>query len=88
MIARVALLKQRLEGVVVVERDVLQDRDEGPVAVVADGGVARVRKLVLGASEGNRVVVEKGLEPGERLIVTGQRGLISGQAIDVRERRP
>jgi membrane fusion protein (multidrug efflux system) len=88
MIARVALVKRELEDVVVVERDVLQDRDSGPVAVVADGDVARVRELTLGATEGNRVVIEKGLEPGERLIVTGQRGLIDGQAIEVRERRP
>jgi membrane fusion protein (multidrug efflux system) len=88
MIARVALVKRRLEDVIVLERDVLQDRDAGPVAIVADGGVARVRPLVLGASEGNRVVVEKGLEAGEKLIVTGQRGLIDGQAIEVREARP
>jgi membrane fusion protein (multidrug efflux system) len=88
MIARVALVKRRLEGAIVLERDVLQDRDAGPVAVVADGGVARVREVTLGASEGNRIVVEAGLEPGELLIVTGQRGLVDGQPVDVRERRP
>lgn len=88
MIARVSLVKRELEDVVVLERDVLQDRDNGPVAVVADGGVARVRELTLGASEGNLVVVEKGLEPGELLIVNGQRGLIDGQAVEARERRP
>jgi membrane fusion protein (multidrug efflux system) len=88
MIARVALVKRKLDGVIVLERDVLQDRDAGPVAVVADGGVASVRELTLGASEGNRVVVEKGLEPGELLIVTGQRGLIDGQALEVVEGRP
>jgi membrane fusion protein (multidrug efflux system) len=85
MIARVALVKRRFEGVVTVERDVLQDRDQGPVAVVADGELARVRNLVLGASEGNRVVVEKGLSVGERLIVSGQRGLVEGQRIEVLE---
>jgi multidrug efflux system membrane fusion protein len=74
--------------VIVVERDVLQDRDAGPVAVVARDGVASVRELTLGASEGNRVVVEAGLEPGEALIVVGQRGLVDGQAVQVREDRP
>jgi membrane fusion protein (multidrug efflux system) len=88
MIARVALVKRKLEGVIVLERDVLQDRDAGPVAVVADAGVARVRQLTLGASEGNRVVVDEGLAPGELLIVTGQRGLIDGQAVEVVESRP
>jgi RND family efflux transporter MFP subunit len=88
MIVRVALVKRTLEGVIVLERDVLQDRDAGPVAVVAQGGVSSVRAVTLGASQGNRVVVEKGLEPGELLIVTGQRGLIDGQAVEVVERRP
>ena len=88
MIARVALVKRTIEDAIVVERDVLQDRDAGPVAVVAVDGAASVRELTLGASEGNLVVVEAGLEAGERLIVTGQRGLIDGQAIEVREGRP
>jgi RND family efflux transporter MFP subunit len=88
MIARVALVTRTLEDVIVLERDVLQDRDAGPVAVVAQGGTASVRDVTLGATEGNRVVVEKGLEPGELLIVTGQRGLIDGQPVEVVERRP
>jgi membrane fusion protein (multidrug efflux system) len=88
MIARVALVKRTLEDVIVLERDVLQDRDSGPVAIVARDGVARVREVTLGASQGNRVVVENGLEPGEMLIVTGQRGLIDGQPVDVVEHRP
>jgi membrane fusion protein (multidrug efflux system) len=88
MIARVALVKRTLEGVIVLARDVLQDRDAGPVAIVAAAGVASVRELTLGPGEGNLVVVEKGLEPGELLIVTGQRGLIDGQAVEVVEGRP
>jgi membrane fusion protein (multidrug efflux system) len=88
MIARVALVKRTLDDVIVVERDVLQDRDTGPVAVVAADGVASVRELTLGASDGNLVVVEAGLAPDELLIVTGQRGLIDGQAVEVVEGRP
>jgi len=88
MIARVALVKRKLDDVIVLERDVLQDRDTGPVAVVADGDVASVRQVTLGASQGNQVVVEKGLKSGELLIVVGQRGLIDGQALSVAERRP
>jgi hypothetical protein len=81
-------VKRQLEDVIVVERDVLQDRDAGPVAIVAGEGVASVRQLTLGASQGNQVVVEAGLEAGELLIVTGQRGLIDGQAVEVVEGRP
>jgi membrane fusion protein (multidrug efflux system) len=88
MIARVALVKRKLEEAIVLERDVLQDRDSGAVAVVAEGATARVREVTLGPAEGNLVVVEKGLRPGELLIVTGQRGLIDGQAVEVVERQP
>jgi RND family efflux transporter MFP subunit len=88
MIARVVLNKKRYDDVVVVDRDLLQERDAGSVAVVLDGDVARVRQLTLGASEGNRVLVRAGLAAGEWLIVKGQRGLIEGQPVNVVERRP
>ncbi|MBN2370759.1 MAG: efflux RND transporter periplasmic adaptor subunit [Vicinamibacteria bacterium] len=87
MIARVALVRQRFEDVVVIDRDLMQERDSGPVAIVLEGHEARVRQLTLGANEGNRVHVRAGLSPGEWLIVKGQRGLIDGQAVNVVERR-
>jgi membrane fusion protein (multidrug efflux system) len=88
MIARLSLVKQRLDGVVVIDRDVLQDRDEGRAAVVVEGESARIRPVTLGASEGNRVVVESGLAPGEWLVISGQRGLADGQKVEIVERRP
>lgn len=86
MIGRVSLLRRQLEDVVVVSRDVLQERDSGTVAVVLDGDVARVRTLSLGASQGTLVVVDEGLAEGEWLIVRGQRGLVDGQKVAVVER--
>jgi membrane fusion protein (multidrug efflux system) len=89
MVARVSLVKNHYDDVVVIDRDILQDRDHGPVAVVLqDDGTASVRDLVLGASDANRVLVRKGLSIGERLIVSGQRGLVTGQKVKVVERRP
>jgi len=86
MIGRVSLLRRELQDVVVVSRDVLQERDSGTVAVVLDGDVARVREVTLGASQGTRVVVTEGLAAGEWLIVSGQRGLVDGQKVAVVER--
>ncbi len=85
MIARVALVKRRYVDVIVVERDSLQERDAGSVAVVLDGDVVRVRPVVLGPSEGNRVLVEEGLAVGEWLVVSGHRGLVEGQRVRVVE---
>jgi membrane fusion protein (multidrug efflux system) len=83
MIARVALVKRSFEDGIVVERDSLQERDAGSVAVVLDGDVARVRDVVLGPSEGNRVLVRDGLEAGQWLIVSGHRALVDGQRVKV-----
>jgi len=86
MIGRVSLLRQQLHDAVVVSRDVLQERDDGTVAVVLEGDVARVRPVRLGASQGTRVEVVEGLAAGEWLIVKGQRGLVEGQKVAVVER--
>ena len=87
MVARVSLVKHEYSDVVVIQRDILQERDNGPVAVVlAKGDTAEVRQLALGASDDNRILVRDGLRAGEWLIVSGQRGLVSGQKLNVVER--
>jgi membrane fusion protein (multidrug efflux system) len=85
MLGRVRLLKRRVEDAVVVERDALVERDEGLVAFVLDGDVARLREVVLGPADGNRVVVREGLAPGDQLIVTGARNLTDGHPVKVVE---
>ena len=87
MIARVSLTRRTYHAAVVVPRDVLQERDLGSVAIVLDDDVARVRVTSLGAIQGDRVVVEEGLAAGEWLIVSGHRGLVDGQRVQVVERR-
>jgi membrane fusion protein (multidrug efflux system) len=83
MIVRVFLVKRRLEDALVVPRDALLERDQGSVAFVNEEDRARERNVVLGPSEGNRVVVLEGLSPGESLIVSGHRNLVDGDPIRV-----
>lgn len=85
MIARVALVKRRFANAVVVPRDALIDRDQGLVALVLEGETARVRRIVVGPSEKDRVVVLEGLAAGDLLIVSGQRDLVEGQPVRVVE---
>jgi RND family efflux transporter MFP subunit len=87
MIARVSLVRRSYDAAVVVPRDALQERDTGTVAVLVDDDVARVRPVRLGAIDGDRVVIEDGIDAGEWLIVSGQRGLVEGQRVQVVERR-
>jgi membrane fusion protein (multidrug efflux system) len=83
MIARVFLVKRRYDNALVVPRDALIERDEGSVAFVNDNDRALQRKVVLGPSEGNHVVVLEGLSAGEPLIVSGHRNLVDGHPIRV-----
>ncbi len=83
MIARVFLVKRRLDNALVVPRDALLDRDLGSVAFVGVEDKAQERQVVLGPSEGNLVVIEDGLSFGESLIVAGHRNLVDGQPIRV-----
>ena len=41
-----------------------------------------MRSIVTGGTEGGRVLVESGLEPGEELVVQGQRDLADGQKVE------
>ncbi|MEJ7665072.1 MAG: efflux RND transporter periplasmic adaptor subunit [Hymenobacter sp.] len=71
--------------VAVAPQLVVQEADGTSVVYVADAAshTARRRRVVLGAVQGNRVVVSQGLAANEQLIVAGQQRLHDGQSIRV-----
>jgi RND family efflux transporter MFP subunit len=77
MVANVEAELEHLYGVVVVPQDVVVRTETGFevfVAVEVDGEwFARGRSVELGHAYGNRVVVARGLEEGDRLITVGHR---------------
>lgn len=81
MVGRVETVRRTFRNVVVVPREAVVQRQEGPVAFVLEDGAARLRRLDLGASEGNRVVVRGGISFGDRVVVSGGRDLIDGEAV-------
>jgi multidrug efflux pump subunit AcrA (membrane-fusion protein) len=90
MVANVVVERRSLEGVVVVPQDALVRVEDGYVVFVAEEGpggtFARVRTVVTGANQNNRVVIEDGLEAGDRLIVIGQRSVADGDRLNVIDR--
>lgn len=65
------LLGDVVTGTVVPTR-AIQDEDGVPVAYVQTGGESFERRvLTLGASNGSRTIVERGVEPGERVVTVG-----------------
>ncbi len=84
-IGRAQVLKAVHQGVITIPRDAVIERSSGPIAFVVEGSQARERRLRLGSDQGLMVVVEDGLQAGDRLIVRGQRDVHDGSAVLVQE---
>ncbi len=83
MIARVEVDRDLGEDRLVIPQDWLVTRlDQYGVFVVEDG-LARWRVVTLDEIVGDRVVVGDGLEAGDKVILTGQHGLVDGDAVRV-----
>ncbi len=87
MVANIEIVRETRSGVVVVPREVLVRVEEGYIAYVVEGsdsgGVARSRLVSLGPGQRNRVVVEEGLQAGDRLVVIGQQQITDGDRVRV-----
>lgn len=82
MSARMKIVKKQWEDVVIVPREaVLQGFSRSETMVLPgddDVTKAELHVVELGPSAGPNVVITRGLEPGQRLIVRGHRGLVDG----------
>lgn len=87
MVANVVVERRTLPDAMVVSQDAVVRVEDGYVVFVAeeqtDGWVASVRPVALGPAQNNRVVIESGLEAGDRVIVVGQRSVANGDRINV-----
>ncbi|MFQ5535937.1 MAG: efflux RND transporter periplasmic adaptor subunit [Gemmatimonadota bacterium] len=91
MVANIALRRRTIPDALVVPQDAVLRVEDGYVVFVAvadaDGERAEQRTVRLGPSEGNRVVLEEGISPGERLIVVGQKEVADGDRVKIVEAR-
>ncbi|MFA7332585.1 MAG: efflux RND transporter periplasmic adaptor subunit [Candidatus Delongbacteria bacterium] len=83
MACTVEIRRGRDAASLVVPVTVVQRQGDQDVVFVEEGGLAVVRVLSLGERDGDQVEVLGGLKAGERLIVSGYRGLVPGQALAV-----
>ncbi|MFT6397949.1 MAG: RND family efflux transporter MFP subunit [Bradymonadia bacterium] len=77
----VELPKRSFENVVVVPSDAILQGIDGPEVLVAEGGVAALRRLELGPGRGGFQVVRSGLNAGDVLVVRGHRLLVPRENI-------
>ena len=89
MIANVQIVRERLDDVIVAPQQVVERTENGYqvfVVVERDGhAVAEAREVRLGAAYANRVVIEQGLSPGDRLVTVGNRLVDDGSRVRVVE---
>ena len=80
----VRLILSMQEKAVLVPADAPQVSVKGPfVYVVKADSTAEMRPVKLGQRQGELVVVEQGVQPGERVVVNGQLGVTPGGKVSI-----
>lgn len=90
MLANVKLRTEFLQNRIVVSEEFIHQKNGKHVAFVAGedsegNSIAVERELELGASFGNEIVINRGLEFGEKLITIGSSYLLDGTRINIVE---
>jgi membrane fusion protein, multidrug efflux system len=90
MIARVRLARGASTSALLVPREAVLRVEHGYVVYTVqqqgDHAVAHASPVVPGAGAGNRVVIDAGLQPGDRIVVVGQQQLTHGDAVKIVQR--
>jgi RND family efflux transporter MFP subunit len=84
MFARITLITQRKDNVVVIPRDVILGGKINPYYVyVAEDGIAHKRFVKPGITDAEVCEITDGLKPGEALVVNGMNFLADGIPVEV-----
>jgi hypothetical protein len=85
MFARVGIIYERREQALQIPRTAIVD-DEGQASVfVVENGKAQQRRITVGLTNNGLVEITAGLKGQEQVVVVGQGGLKSGNAVRVVE---
>ncbi len=85
MVARVALVRASFPEAITVPMFAVLSRPEGRFVFIEKDGHAVMRAVEVGFFQEGEVLITKGLDPGDHLIVTGHRTLRDGDAVRVVE---
>ena len=80
----IRLILATMSDAVLVPAEAPQDSAKGSfVYVVNQDSTAELRLVKLGQRQGNLIVIEQGVKPGERVVVIGQLGVMPGAKVRV-----
>lgn len=81
---KVRLVLSTLQGAVLIPAAASQMSARGPfVYVIKQDSTAELRPVTLGQRQGDLVVINQGLKPGERVVVNGQIGVTPGGKVRI-----
>ena len=87
MIAEISVVQEQIEDALVVPQQALVAMENGHVVFVVEGdgddARATARPVSVSISQGNDLVLDSGLNEGDRLVVVGQQGLTNGDRVRV-----
>lgn len=87
MVANIQVVRRTVEEALVVDQDAVVRKEDGYAVYVVEGtgdaAVARMRSVELGASQNDMVVIESGLEAGDRLVTVGQQQVADGDRVRI-----
>src|SRR5262249_59847541 len=82
----IRLILGRVAGAVLIPAAAPQMSAKGLfVYVVKDDSTAELRPVTLGQRQGDLVIVSSGVKPGERVVTTGQMGVMPGGKVRIQE---
>jgi len=83
---KVRLVLSTLPGAILIPAAASQTSAKGPfVYVVKEDSTAELRPVTLGQRQGDLVVIDQGLKPGERVVMNGQLGVTPGGKVRIEE---
>ncbi len=87
MVAKLFVVRERLDDVLVVPRSAISRDEDGlgayTVARTDSGAVVRSHRVTAGPATGNQMVIESGLDPDDELITVGRTEVAEGDRIEV-----
>jgi multidrug efflux pump subunit AcrA (membrane-fusion protein) len=84
MVARVQIVRSKRQAAILVSETIIQRVDRNKMVVYVErNGVAEERVVKIGGRLNGMVEIVDGLNPGDRVIVSGFQNLVNGQPVRV-----
>ena len=85
--ANVSMVLTTRPGAIVVPSQAVETGQEGQFVYIVKGDMtAEVRPVTVGATVSQETIIEKGLEPGETVVIDGQLRLLPGAKVEFKNR--